>query len=93
MRTTTKEFTLYKFDELTKKAQERAINNEVEFWIMLENSGDTDLPPFVTKAVKEAERMHTPWFFGQIIWDEGQKEILQSLRDQEYLASGEVWIE
>jgi len=91
MRTITKKFKVYKFDELDKKGKEKAINDEIQ--VILDLYDPDSASPKVKKAVEKADRLHTPWFAGSIIWEMCEKEILETLRDEEFYENGKVYID
>ena len=75
MITVTKTFELYEFDELFKEAQDKAVNDHIEYIIetMDENS------PYYHCA-EEMERMQTPWFLGECIYDTHKEDIINGLQ-------------
>lgn len=87
--TETKE--LYTYSELTVPAQFTAINQLVNAWI--------DMPPLVPedaqeaydKAGRDAERMQTPWFFGEYIYDYCREQIMRELNEGYFTKDGEFY--
>lgn len=91
MKTITKEYQVYPFDELNEDAQHRAINAEIQF--QLETYNPTYAIDEISRAVNEAERMMTPWFAGSYVWDYAKEYILACCRDNSYLADGSIFVE
>lgn len=87
MRTETKTFNVYKFNELSEDAQNRAVNSELN--AMLEVAKIEDLSPSMQEAIAEAERLQTPWFLNQIIWESCEDEVREWMNSNEYLENGE----
>lgn len=57
---------LYKFSELSELAQKRAIQDQIEFEIsMIEDEHNA-----FWDVMQEMERMQTPWFLAQRIYDD-----------------------
>ena len=90
MRVVTKKFKVFKFKELSQQAKEKAINEEVRFY--LEAVNYDEMTPKMKEAIDEAERMQTPWFAGEYIWDYCKDDILKVLNSYEYLENGQVFI-
>ncbi len=78
MITITKTFELYGFDELNKDAKDKAISDHIEFIIeiMDENS------PYYHCA-EEMDKMQTPWFIGECIYEHHKDDILNDLQSGE----------
>lgn len=91
MRQVTKTYNVYDFSELNEKAQEKAIDHAVGFFI--EFYAYDDLSPAMQKAINKAERMKTPWFVGSYIWDYAKDEILAECNEYEYLEDGSIFSE
>jgi len=53
MKTVTKTYTVYSFDELDLTAKNKAINNEVNFWIEI-SGDDENTPPNILRAFKKS---------------------------------------
>lgn len=87
MITITKNFDIYNFDELEKTAKEKAINETIE--IEIEIMDDPDTNPY-QDCVDEMERMHTPWFLGECIWEYHSDMILDILNNYYFLKDGEI---
>jgi hypothetical protein len=86
MKTITKNFEVYSFDELKKDAQNKVINDTVGF--IMETGF---LTPDIKKAVKMADDMRTPWFTGEYIWDYAKEDVLEIVKDYEYLVDGNIF--
>jgi phosphodiesterase/alkaline phosphatase D-like protein len=91
MKTVTKTYKVYKFDELSDKAQTRAIIDEVNhFANTIDWSCEEYIPDYVQKAIDKSEEMKTPWFFGDYIYEYGKDMIALQLEDYEFYESGEI---
>ena len=89
MRTATKTYQVYKFDELSKQTQTLVINKHVENLLYEDREFLSDN---VKRAIKDAEAMRTPWLTGQYIYEYAKDEIMSSVRENEYLATGEFYL-
>ena len=71
----TKTFELYGFDELNKDAKDKAISDHIEFIIeiMDENS-------LYYHCAEEMDKMQTPWFIGECIYEHHKDDILNDLQ-------------
>lgn len=74
----------YSYDELSKEAKERVINDTIKFWIETreydkENKGNFE------KAVDKAEEMRTSWFTGEYIYEYCLNELENEVRINRYL--------
>ncbi len=78
MRTAT--IDLYKFDELNEEAQEKAICEHIEFEIEVM---DRHSPYY--ECAEEMDRMQTPWFLGQVIFEKHKQDIIDNITLNEYL--------
>lgn len=87
MKTITKQYQVFKFAELSEEAQEKAINDEINFHL---ETGLWEEIPDMVKAVNKAERMQTPWFTGSYVWEYCKDIILNGLNDYEFLADGHL---
>lgn len=74
---------VYEYDELDVKAQETAINDQIQF--MLEVEQDSDI---VQNAINKAEENDTPWFAGQILFEDNEDAIMDIVRRSYYDGSG-----
>src|SRR5512146_242474 len=83
-------FEIFPFDELSKEAQQKAIDNYIEFLVETADISSPEIDPDLKRAILTAERMQTPWFTGSYVWDYCQEWILRDLKDDIwYLANGE----
>ena len=64
---------VFEFSELSKKSQERVINDTIEF--MLELGNDSE---FVKDAITQAELQRVPWFTGAILWEKNRDYIMNA---------------
>ena len=72
-----------KFEELNEEAQNKVINETIEFFQCLEKR-----PAFIKKALKKSEQMQTPWFFSSYCWEYGRKTILKEIKNNWYQLNG-----
>ena len=80
MKTITKTFFIYRFDELSQDAQDRAVSDQIDFEIEVMDE-DSWLWPCVMKM----REMQTPWFLGSYIWENHREDIIHNIQDNEYL--------
>ena len=71
--------TVYTFDELSEEAQQKAISDHINFEIevMDENS------PYYELALK-MEKMQTPWFLPEYIYEKAKDVIIETIRINNY---------
>jgi len=82
MQTITREYTVYKYDELSQEAKDQALENEISFYI--ECIDYKEMSELMKKAVDTANRMLTPWFTGNYIYDYCKQEIEDTIRINDY---------
>lgn len=88
----TVEIPIYEYDELSKEAQEKVVNDTINFLIEIINPGDEkNCTPGFLKACAEANAMHTPWFLGEMIWDYDKENVLRFCRYRMYFKDGSVY--
>ncbi len=75
----TKTYNVFKFNELSDIAKEKAIFGQINFEIetMTKDS------PYYPQAVK-MENMRTPWFLASIIWDGCKDSIIETIKYNDY---------
>ena len=73
---------VYKFEELTEEAKDKAISDHIEFLIetLLEGEASDNFK----KACKKAEEMRTPWFTGSYVYDYCKEEIIEEIKINDY---------
>ena len=91
MKEVTVTYKIYKFDELSEEAQLDAMEREITFW--LEVMSYEDMPVEMQKAIDKAEKMQTPWFVGEYIWEDCKEFILERCRQYDYTEDGKVFNE
>lgn len=80
----------YEFSDLVEKAQEKVINEHIEFWLEMGDSiYNTVGWENFTKAVDKANEMRTPWFTGSYVYDYCKDEILEELNGNGHLYDSE----
>ena len=89
METVTKTYCLYKFNELRPETQEKAVCGQIEFEIKVMDPSS----PFYHCA-EEMQKMQTPWFLGEAIYDEHKKDIIKIIKADEnnnwFFENGEI---
>lgn len=90
MRTVTRKYNLYKFNELSQEAKDKVINNAIQFFI--EAVDYSQMSPDMQQAVDRADKMQTPWFVGSYIWEYCKAEVMDfiNLNPGEYLSDGSI---
>jgi hypothetical protein len=86
MRTITKEIKLFTFDELSEKAKEKAITDQINSLLEIDYNHLSDN---VKKGIDKSESMLTPWFVNGYIFDFAKDEILAECKEFEYLEDGQ----
>lgn len=74
----------YEFRELSSEAQEKVINEHINFWMNTKEYNEEDKGNF-EKAIDKADSMHTPWFTGCYIYDYCKDEIIEEIEINNYL--------
>lgn len=82
---------VYTYDELNEKARKKALNDLIDFYLDMYAATPDDIYSFVDLAVKKADRMKTPWFAGAYMIEMAEQEILEDLRQYEYLPDGSIF--
>ena len=85
------EYSVYQFDELEKKAQDKVINEYIKFVLETTDMDTLDKKSNLYKAISKAEEMRTPWFTGSYIWEYCEEEVLSAVRDEEYFVDGKLF--
>jgi hypothetical protein len=93
MKTITKSYNVYLFDELEQKAKEKAIEGEIQLWLEIFYGNEDNTPPEIVKAFKQADAMQTPWFTGSYIWEYAKDIILDGCKQYDYLSDGAIFSE
>ena len=89
MKTIVRKIDVYEFDELHKTIQIKVINNEIN--LVLQEPLESLLDD-VRAAIEKAEKLNTPWFAGQIIYEDCNELILSYCRNYEYTITGEIYV-
>ena len=92
METITKTYEVYTFDELSEEAKDKAISDHIDFWMEI-FCNDENAPESYKQAVETCERLQTPWFLGQVVYENAKNEIVEEIKINEYqfLKSGEIF--
>jgi hypothetical protein len=88
MITVTETIELYTFSELSEQAQLHAINKLVYAWVEMPDLVTEDAQEGYNKAIRDSERMQTPWFFGEYVYDYCKPQIMQVLEECYYQKDG-----
>ena len=91
METIIKKINIYKYDELEETAKNRVINKYIEEIILTTDFSMLDKRSNLYRAFKESEKMQTPWFLGQYIWEYCEKQILKTLKSHKYYENGGLY--
>jgi hypothetical protein len=85
---------IYEFSELDEKSRDKAINDEILFCIdvIVNTIPQDEWSDGLRKALNEVERLHTPWFLGEAIWEYCEEEILEACRANKYFRNGEIFV-
>ena len=84
----TKEYEVYSYEELSDEAKERAVIDTVKEWVEC-RAYEEDCKGSFERACDKAEKMQTPWFTGNYIYQDCRAEIEEELNLYEFLKSGE----
>lgn len=86
---------IYTFDELSKEAQEQAIQDHIQFEIedAFASEEKRGHESFVWDAIEEAKRLQTPWFTAQIIYEKYKDLIIETIKANgyEFTADGKMY--
>lgn len=93
MRKITKEYTIYKFNELDEDIQNRVVSNYIEDWLCSIDYEKLNKNSNLYKAIKKAEDLQTPWFTINYVYDYCEKEILRNVKKEEYYKNGNLYFE
>jgi len=90
MHRVTKNYLVYPFDELDEQGKSFAIGAHIEFEIELLNGNcfehDEEAGPgWMVESIKEMEKMQTPWFLGEYIYEHYKEEIIATIKANNYL--------
>lgn len=86
----TKNVELIEFDELSDEVQKGIINDTIQLIIDTTNFEKLNKNTKLYKAYKACEKMKTPWFLGQYIWEYCKKMVLKACRRRLYSEDGSI---
>lgn len=89
----TRKIKIYKFKELKENVQEKIINDFITMIAQETNFEELNKNTNLYKAYLECERMQTPWFLGQYIWEYDKNHILKMCNSYNYTSNGEIYYE
>ena len=89
MKKITVEISLYEFDELDEDGKLTAINEIIGDWLNYPELVPLNANKGYILAIDECERMLTPWFASQAIFDYCKSEVMRELRKSFYTNMGE----
>lgn len=83
----TKTINTYEFAELSAEAQQKIINDHINFEITIMDEHS----PYWYLALK-MEKMQTPWFLGECIYESHLADIIENIKLNEYMftAAGNI---
>lgn len=86
MKEITRTYQIYRFDELSPEAQEKAISDHIEFEIETYGywQGEKLEDNPIHDSVLKSERLQTPWFLGEIIYEDNKEYIIDTIRANQY---------
>lgn len=87
MKIITRHYKTYKYLELSTKAKERAIYNEIEYCLKYIPYQKMSLT--MKKACDKAEQNRTPWFSGAYVSSDCKDEIINRLKHFRFIKNGE----
>ena len=76
----TKTFRLYEFSELNEEAREKAIADHIMFEIEV-----ADEDSYIWDSIEKADKLQTPWFASEIIYEDHKDDIIETIEINEYL--------
>ena len=91
MRTITKQINIYKFDELDENIQNKIITDYIDFILNTTDFEKINKNTNLYRAYKRCERMQTPWFIHQYVFDYCKRQILKVVKEYEYLQNGKMF--
>lgn len=77
-----KEYEIYTFNELSEDAKERAIADFIDTDIEIYSNDAEDC--YFYDSILEARKLQTPWFLGNIIYENHKEDIIESIRINNY---------
>ena len=86
----TKIIELFRFDKLSEEAQNKAINDVIRTIIETTDFMKLNKNSKLYKAYRDCERMQTPWFLAEYIWDYCKSAILKECRRWVYSADATI---
>ena len=86
----TKIIELIEFDELSDEVQESVIDDTIRFIIDTTDFDKLNKNTKLYKAYKACEKMSTPWFLGQYIWEYCKKMVLKTCKGWLYSEDGTI---
>ena len=92
MRTITMKYNVYKFDELSLEAKNKAMSDRINVWIEHIPFDKISHNSKIYKVYKECEEMQTPWFLSEYILEQCKEQVLKELKELEFLADGELFV-
>lgn len=84
------ELKVYEYNELSENAQNVVLSELVNDWIEAEWFVPDDAREGYDKAVKEMERMQTPWFLGEAIFEYCHEQIMAMATSRMYFINGDI---
>ena len=93
MRVVTKSYEVYKYNELSDDAKRKAMNDYINELIEVMPFEELSHDSNFYKAYKECERMRTPWFIAEYIYEYCKDELEKDLSEYWFLEDGKFFDE
>jgi len=84
---------VYEYDELSEEVQTKVTTETIQSMIETFDGSAASCSDGLYKAITEAEKMQTPWFTVEYVWDYCKEEVLELCRDWMYFKDGRVYRE
>ncbi len=84
------ELKVYEYNELSENAQNVVLSELVNDWIEVEWFVPDEAREGYDKAVEEMERMRTPWFLGEAIFEYCHDWIMAMATSRFYYENGDI---
>ena len=82
---------LFVFEELSEDSKNRAINDVINTWMEVPDFVPDDARAEYDRACNDAEKMQTPWFCGEYIWDYCKQWVVGQLGEYYFTKDGEFY--
>lgn len=89
MKKISKIYEVFTYDELTDTSKNKAIEDYINF--VIEVIPYNNLSEDMKKAIIKSEDMKTPWFVGSYIYEYAKIEIIENLKEYDFLENGTIF--